>query len=66
MDNPPAEASESMTGVDGRLSGILTRGRDAQYQPLLADPTGTVNAELVRIVNRPTAPNNGFKQWNSK
>ena len=66
MDNPPAEASESMTGVDGRLSGILTRGRDAQYQPLLADPTGTVNAELVRIVNRPMAPNNGFKLWNSK
>ena len=66
MDNPPAEASESLTGIDGRLSGILTRGRDAEYQPLLADPNGTVNADLVRIVNRPTAPNNGFKEWKSK
>ena len=63
MQNPPAEVSGSITGVDARLSGILTRGRDAQYQPVLADPTGTVNADLVRIVNRPTAPNNGFKAF---
>ena len=63
MQNPPAEVSGSITGADARLSGILTRGRDAQYQPLLADPAGTVNADLVRIVNRPTAPNNGFKEW---
>ncbi|MET0684175.1 MAG: hypothetical protein ABW060_02615 [Solirubrobacteraceae bacterium] len=63
MQNPPAELSGSITQADARLSGILSRGRDARYEPLLADPAGTVNADLVRILNRPTAPNNGYPEW---
>lgn len=54
MDAPAAENSQSLTNTDGRLRGLLARGRDGQYLPLLADPAGTINFDLVRIVNRPT------------
>ena len=60
-----AESSQSLTGkpLDGTLHGLLARARDDQYLPLLADPTGGINFDLVNIVNRPTAPNGGFPVW---
>ena len=39
----------------GKLHGLLVRARDAQYQPAIADAAGTVNFDLVSIVNRPTS-----------
>lgn len=66
MGAPAAESTGSLTGLpgDGRLRGLLSRGRDNQYLPLLADPAGTINFGLVNIVNRPTAVNNsGFPYW---
>jgi hypothetical protein len=66
MGAPAAESSQSLTNLpnDGRLQGLLSRGLDNQYLPLLADPAGTINFDLVNLVNRPTAPNNrGFPYW---
>ncbi len=62
MDVPAAVSSQSLTGVstDGKLHGLLARGRDDQYEPMIADPSGTVNFDLVRIVNRPSQPGGGF------
>ena len=62
MGAPAAVSSQSLTGRagDGKLHGLLARGRDDQYMPLIADPTGTVNFDLVRIVNRPSQPGGGF------
>jgi hypothetical protein len=62
MDTAAAESSQSLTGraPDGRLHGLLGRGRDDQYEPLMADPNGTVNFDLVRIVNRPSPAGGGF------
>ena len=48
---------------DAVLSGLLARGRDDQYEPLAAGPVGGVNFDLVRIVNRPTAPGGGFPRF---
>ena len=61
-NTPEAESSQPLTGRagDGVLHGLLARGRDYQYQPLLADPAGTVNFELVNIVNRPSPAGGGF------
>ncbi len=62
MTGPAAVSSQSLTGraTDGKLHGLLARGRDDQYMPLIADSTGTVNFDLVRIVNRPSQPGGGF------
>jgi hypothetical protein len=62
MDVAAATSSQPLTGnaADGRLHGLFGRGRDDQYEPLIADPTGTVNFDLVRIVNRPSPPGGGF------
>ncbi len=62
MDAASAESSQSLTGLaaDGKLHGLLARGRDDQYEPLVADPAGTVNFDLVKIVNRPSPPDGGF------
>jgi hypothetical protein len=62
MGAPAAESSESLTGVktDGTLQGMLARGRDDQYLPVMAGPAGSINFDLVDIVNRPTAPDGGF------
>jgi hypothetical protein len=62
MDTAAAESSQALTGVkgDGKLHGLLGRGRDAYYEPLGADPSGTINFDLVRIINRPSAPGGGF------
>ena len=60
-----AESSQSLTGkkLDGTLHGMLARARDNQYLPLLADPTGGINFDLVNVVNRQTARNGGFPVW---
>jgi hypothetical protein len=62
MDVHGAVSSQPLTGraADGRLQGLLARGRDGQYEPLIADPAGTVNFDLVSIVNRAPAPDGGF------
>ncbi len=62
MDVPAAVSSQSLTGhaADGKLHGLLVRGRDAQYEPPIADAAGTVNFDLVSIVNRPSAAGGGF------
>jgi hypothetical protein len=56
------ESSQALTGhrADGRLHGLLGRDRFDLYAPLMADPAGTVNFDLVRIVNRPSVPGGGF------
>jgi hypothetical protein len=63
-----AESSQGLTGeaTDGKLRGLLARARDDQYFPMLADPTGGINFDLVRIVNRPTAPDGGFRQFTER
>ncbi|MFZ0385388.1 MAG: hypothetical protein WAL22_06990 [Solirubrobacteraceae bacterium] len=65
MDTPVAESSQSLTGRagDGILHGLLARGRDYQYEPLMADPAGTVNFELLKIVNRPSPADGGFPSF---
>jgi hypothetical protein len=65
MDGRAAESSESLTGRagDGKLGGLLARGRDNRYQPSLSDPGGAVNDDLVTIVNRPSPPDGGFPDW---
>lgn len=65
LTGPAPESSRPLTGnaKDGRLQGLLARGRDAQYQSLIADPLGSVNFDLVRIVNRPTAADGGFPKF---
>jgi hypothetical protein len=65
MDTAAAESSQALTGraTDGRLHGLIARGRDAQYEPLMADPLGTVNFDLVRILNRPSLPDGGFPKF---
>ncbi len=62
MDTAAAESSQALTNHpgDGRLDGLLGRARDDQYEPLAADPSGTINFDLVRIVNRPSPPGGGF------
>ena len=62
-----AESSQALTGrpTDGRLHGLLARARDAQYQSLLADPLGTINFDLVGIVNRPTPAGGGFPAFSA-
>jgi PKD repeat protein len=67
MTGPGSESSQALTGkaTDGKLHGLLARSRDVQYQPLLADPLGTVNFDLVRIVNRPSAAGGGFRQFSA-
>ena len=62
MSGAASESSQSLTDrkVDGKLHGLIARGRDTRYQPLIADGGGTVNFDLVKIVNRPTAPGGGF------
>ncbi len=62
VNTPEVDSSQSLTGRagDGVLHGLLVRGRDYQYQPLLADPAGTVNFDLVNIVNRPSPADGGF------
>ena len=62
---PAAESSQSLTGetTDGKLRGLLARGRDDQYLPLLADPTGSINFDLMHIVNRPTVAGGGFRRF---
>ena len=64
-NTPEADSSQSLTGRagDGVLHGLLARGRDYQYQPLLADPAGTVNFDLVNIVNRPSPADGGFPSF---
>jgi hypothetical protein len=65
MIGPGLESSQALTGgaADGRLHGLLARARDVQYQPLLGDPYGTINFDLVNIVNRPTLPDGGFPKF---
>lgn len=68
MDTTAAESSGSLTGNedDGTLHGLLGRGHDDQFEPLVADPTGTINFDLVRIVNRQTAADGGFMPFNAE
>jgi hypothetical protein len=65
MGAPGAESSGALSGkeLDGRLHGLLARAHDNQYLPLLADPTGSINFDLVNIVNRQTAPGGGFPRY---
>jgi hypothetical protein len=65
MNTSAAESSAALTGraADGKLAGLLGRDRDSQYEPLAADPSGTVNFDLVRIVNGPSAPGGGFPEF---
>jgi len=72
MGVPAAESSASLTDpsrtdpkTEGTLHGLLARGRDDQYLPLLADPAGSINFDLVNIVNRPTAPGGGFPAFDT-
>ncbi len=63
---PPAEASSSLNGVPGRLSGVLMRARDGGYEPMLAAPPrsdgqSTVNTELIHIANQAPQPFPAFK-----
>jgi hypothetical protein len=62
MGIPGAESSASLTGrrADGTLHGLLARGRDDQYLPLLADSAGSINFDLVNIVNRTPVAGGGF------
>jgi hypothetical protein len=60
MDTSAAESSQPLTGSGGKLHGLLARGLDDQYEPLAADPSGTINFQLVQIVNRPSPPGGGF------
>ena len=65
MSGAASESSQSLTDrkVDGKLHGLIARGRDSRYQPLIADPGGTVNFDLVKIVNRATAPGGGYQAF---
>ena len=65
MDGSAAESSRWLTRGegDGNLHGLLARGRDDQYQPLIAAPGDSVNAELVELANRPSPPGGGFPQY---
>ena len=65
MGVPAAESSQSLTGrdTDGKLRGLLARGRDDQYLPLLADPLGSINFGLVSIVNRAPTSISGFPRY---
>ena len=62
MDTAAVESSQALTGRagDGKLHGLLGRARDNQYEPLAGDPSGTINFDLVQIVNRPSPPGGGF------
>jgi hypothetical protein len=62
MDMPVAESSQSLTGdADaGVLDGVLARGYDDQYEPLITGPAGAINTDLVKIVNRPSPADGGF------
>ena len=65
MGVPAAESSQSLAGrdTDGKLRGLLARGRDDQYLPLLADPLGSINFGLVSIVNRAPTSISGFPRY---
>lgn len=64
-NSPEVESSQSLTGRlgDGILHGLLARGRDDQYEPLMVDPAGTVNFDLVKIVNRLSPADGGFPSF---
>ena len=68
MGAPGAESSKPLTGrdTDGVVHGMLARARDDQYMPLLSGPVGSINFDLVNIVNRPTAPGGGFPKFDDK
>ena len=57
MDVPGAESSQWLTkqAADGKLHGLLARGRDDQYEPLLAESGNALNAELVDARQPPVA-----------
>ena len=65
MDVPGAESSQWLTkqAADGTLHGLLARGRDDQYEPMLAESGNALNAELVALANRPSPPDGGFPQY---
>jgi hypothetical protein len=68
MDASAAESSESLGKLrnSGTLHGMLARGRDLQYEPIIsgpAGPRGSINFELVSILNRPTPPGGGFPTY---
>ena len=49
-DDAPAVESSTSAGEDGELSGILSRGRDLRYSPLLAaDELSPVTSEMFEI-----------------
>jgi hypothetical protein len=57
MSAPRAEASYSLTGLPGRVRGVLMRARDGGFEPMLAAPARpdgqtTVNTELIRLTNQ--------------
>ncbi|MDO8212168.1 hypothetical protein [Conexibacter sp. CPCC 206217] len=55
---PVVEAAETSTQTSprepARLVGMLSRGRDGAFSATLADPNGTVNAELMQVVYQPS------------
>jgi hypothetical protein len=58
---PLAEASYSLNGDPGRLAGVLMRGHDGGYEPMLAGPPdregeSAVNTELIQIADQPPQP----------
>jgi hypothetical protein len=67
-DTGAAESSQALAGQkgDGVLGGLLGRDRETQYEPLAADPAGTINFALVRIVNRASQPGGGFPAFSPK
>ncbi len=64
---PLAEASYSLNGLPGRLSGVLIRARDSGFEPMLAGPPANidgrslVNTELIHIANQAPQPFPAFK-----
>lgn len=55
---PVVEAAETSTQTSprepARLVGMLSRGRDGAFAATLADPSGTLNAELMGVVYQPS------------
>jgi hypothetical protein len=50
---PLSEASETLTGSAGELSGLLEPNREGAYMPMLSAPTGTAPFEVARIAYQP-------------
>jgi hypothetical protein len=68
---PLAEASYSLNGLPGRLSGVLMRAHDGGYEPAIAGPPRSdgqspVNTELIHIADQVTEPFPAFTDSSGK